>query len=296
MYYNPRKGYSGINDLVNKTGISSRTVQDWLHRQDVYTLHKPIKRKFTTRRVLVSGVDDQWQADLVDMRNFKDGSYQYILTVVDVFSKYAWAVPIKRKTGEEISNAFKRLFKERKPKKLHTDKGLEFINKPTKQLLKDFQIHWFATENETKAQVVERFNRTLKTKMWKYFTKQGNQRWVKVLPDLIYNYNTSKHRSIGMTPSEASLKRNESEVYTKLFPSKNTKTQRSKFKVGDHVRITVKRGDFRKGYRPNFTKETFIISQVLDTTPFTYRIKDKDGEEISGSFYNEELVKVINSI
>ena len=83
------------------------------------------------------------------------------MTVIDIFSKFAWAIPIKNKTGDSITRAFEIIFKDRIPAKLHTDKGLEFINKSTQNLFKRKGIHWFATENETKAQVVERFNRTL---------------------------------------------------------------------------------------------------------------------------------------
>ena len=295
VYYDPRRGYTGINDIAQKSGISKKDVKKWFESQDTYTLHKPIRHRFPTRRVIVNGIDDQWQADLVEMRNYKDRGYNYILTVIDVFSKYAWAVPVKRKTGEEISNAFEKIFKERTPTKLHTDKGLEFINKPTKELLKKNNIHWFATENETKAQVVERFNRTLKNRMWKWFTMQGKNDWITVLPDLLYNYNNTKHRSIGMTPEEASLKKNESTVYEKLFPVNcflPSIAKKRNFAVGDQVRITIKRGDFRKGYRPNFTRELFKISKVLNTEPVTYRIKDLQGEEIKGSFYEQELVRV----
>ena len=141
--------------------------------------------------------------------------------------------------------------------------------------------------------------------MWKWFTAssktttQGKNNWIEVLPDLIYNYNNTKHRSIGMTPKEASLKKNESTVYKKLFPCRQpsitTLAQRAKkpkFAVGDQVRITVKRGDFRKGYRPNFTRELFKISKVLETEPVTYKIKDLQGEEIKRSFYEQELVRV----
>ena len=91
-------------------------------------------------------------------------NFNYILTVIDIFSKFAWAIPIKNKTGDSITRAFEIIFKDRIPTKLHTDKGLEFINKSTQNLFKRKGIHWFATENETKAQVVERFNRTLKIK------------------------------------------------------------------------------------------------------------------------------------
>ena len=97
-----------------------------------------------------------------------------------------------------------------------------------------------------------------------------------------------------MKPTEASLKKNEAEVYKKLFPETDVKMQIPKFQVGDQVRITQKRGDFRKGYRPNFTKEIFIISEVLDTQPITYKITAQDGEEITGSLYEQEMSIVLH--
>ena len=131
----------------------------WLTQQNVYSLQKPIRHRFKKRRVIVSKIDDQWQADLVDMQKNKsqNKNFNYNLTVIDIFSKFAWAIPIKNKTGDSITRAFKIIFKDRIPTKLHTDKGLEFINKSTQNLFKRKGIHWFATENETKAQVVERF-------------------------------------------------------------------------------------------------------------------------------------------
>lgn len=118
--------------------MTSKIVKEWLHRQNVYTLHKPIRHNFPTRRVIVSSVDDQWQADLVDMQKYKtqNENINYILTVMDIFSKYAWAIPIKKKTGNDIAEAFQNIFKERIPRKIHTDKGLEFINKPSQELFK----------------------------------------------------------------------------------------------------------------------------------------------------------------
>jgi len=258
----------------------------------VYTLHKPIKHKFKTRRVTVSKIDDQWQADLVDMQKYSKANknYNYILTIIDIFSKYAWAIPIKKKRGEDITNAFRKVFKERIPDKLHTDKGLEFINKDTQNLLKKNDVHWFATENETKAQVVERLNRTLKTKMYKYFTYKNSKVWIDIIDQLLLNYNNSYHRSIKMTPNEGSLKENEKIVYNNLFPKKKEKIKTNRFKVGDRVRISKKRKDFTKGYLPNFTEEIFIIKEVLDTKPTTYKLKDMNNEDIIGSFYEEEMV------
>ena len=221
-------------------------------------------------------------------------NYNYILTVIDIFSKFAWAIPIKKKTGEEILKAFNIIFKYRRPMKIHTDKGLEFINKPTQNLFQKLGIHWFTTENETKAQVVERFNRTLKSKMYKYFTANNTKTWIDIIHDLIFNYNNSYHRSIKMTPVEASLEKNSKSVYDSLFPNEKIGKLKGKFKVGDRVRISKKRKDFTKGYLPNFTEEIFVILKVLETDPPTYILNDMNDEIIKGSFYEQELVKYEN--
>ena len=92
-----------------------------------------------------------------------------------------------------------------------------------------------------------------------------------------------------MTPVEGSLKKNSKIVYNNLFPKLQSKPVKSKFSMGDRVRISKKRKDFAKGYLPNFTEEVFIVVKVLKTEPQTYIIKDLNGEEIKGNFYNEEL-------
>ena len=204
IYYDPKTGYTGINDLVKKTGIYKKDIENWLENQDTYALHKLIRHKFPTRCVIVNGIDDQWQAGLVEMRNYKDMNQDYILTVIDVFSKYAWAIAIKNKSGHEVSYAFQKNFKERKSNKLHTYKGAEFINRSTKP-------------HETKAEIVERFHITLKNRIWRYFTKQGNEKQAQILPDSVKNYKTSYHRSINMSHRKSSLKENGSEVYKKNY-------------------------------------------------------------------------------
>jgi hypothetical protein len=111
-----------------------------LESQETYTVHKPIKFNFNTKRVKLTKIDDQWQADLVYMQKYTDKGKNYILTVSDIFSKNAWAVPIRRKTGEEIKYSFQKLVTERIPSKIQTDKGLKFINKPTQELFKKLEI------------------------------------------------------------------------------------------------------------------------------------------------------------
>lgn len=292
MYYDPETGFCGVRELMRKTGLSRKEVTEFLHQQDVYTRHKPLISKFKRRRTYVSHIDDQWQADLLFLKPFSrynDGK-NYLLTVIDIFSKYAWAEPISRKTGEEVTKAFKKIFKERVPEKMQTDKGTEFINKDTQQLFKENGINWFTTENvEIKCSVVERFNRTLNGKVRKYLAANNTKRYIDVLRQLVNNYNNSYHRSIKMTPVEASLEENSGKVYRNLFKEKVI--HKPKFQVGDKVRISIYKSTFRRGYQATFTEEMFTITEVLKTDPITYRVQDLNNEDVKGTFYENELVK-----
>jgi hypothetical protein len=243
----------------------------------------------------VFGVDEIWSADLVDMQyDSKDNNgFRYLLTVIDVMSKFAWAVPLKDKTGKSVAAAFEKIMKEsdRKPMKLWVDKGTEFYNNVMDKLLKENTIDRYSSESEFKATVVERFNRTLKTNMWKYFTAKNTNRYVDVLDKLLQIYNNTKHNSIEMTPIEASKPENEAEVFKRLHPETVRVKNKPKFNVGDRVRITKYKTVFEKGYWPNWTEEVFVITAVKPTIPVTYRIKDLQDESVVGSFYERELQK-----
>ena len=179
--------------------FTQKQIKNWLMNQDTYTLHRPVRWHFQRRRILTSGIDDLWQADLADLSSIAEYNdrFKFLLTCVDVFSKYAWVIPLKNKSSKSIVSVFSKIFEKRKPANLQTDKGSEFLNESAQKLFRDNSINFYTTENEDiKAAVVERFNRTLKTKMWKYFTFMGTHRYVDVLDDLVYSYNNSFHRTI----------------------------------------------------------------------------------------------------
>ena len=251
-------------------------------------LHKPVTKKFPRRKVYVGGVDKIWAADLVDVQTFSkfNGGIKYLLAVIDIFSKYGWMVPLKDKTGRSVAAALKRIFKERKPTKMWVDKGKEFYNKDVQAL-----IELYSTENEEKSSVVERWNRTMKEKMWKYFSANSTRKYNDVLDKMVHDYNHTIHSSIKMTPAEACKKENENTVWRNLYGDTQATLARPSFSVGDKVRITKKKGVFEKGYTPRWTEEIFAVSQVLHTAPPTYKIRDYNDEEIQGSFYAQELQK-----
>ena len=208
-------------------------------------LHKPIRRKFKKRRVFASGVDTIWRADLVDMQSFSKSNkgYKYILMIIDVFSKYGWAIPLKTKTGPDVAKVFQDLWKTQSPpQKLWTDKGKEFYNKSMKEVLKNNNVELYSTENEEKSSVVERWNRTIKRNMWKYFTANNTSTYIDVLPQIIEKYNTTYHRSIKCTPTFAREPLNHQLVLEALY-GKTIHVSHPKFKVGDRARIVKKELD-----------------------------------------------------
>ena len=166
------------------SSLTFRQVKTWLRSKDIYTLHKPVRYNFLRNRVIVPKPDDQWQADLVDigsLTRFNKG-YKFLLTCIDVFFKFAWVVPLKNKTAESLVNGFQIILDTgRSPEKVQTDKETEFFNRKFQSFLKEKNTCFFTTNSELKASVVERFNRTLKTRMWKYFTANNSRVYIDIL-------------------------------------------------------------------------------------------------------------------
>lgn len=297
VYYEPSKpgSYGGVRPLLRYSGMPVKSVKGWLETQDAYTLHKPLIKKFPRRKTFAKGIDDLFQADLADMRNlaaYNDG-YSYILTCIDVFSRYAFAIPVKDKRGLTVSTAFEKIFVERVPNMLQTDRGLEFLNVQVQNVFRKHGIrHYFSLNDDIKAALIERFNRTLKTRLYRYMTHHYTNRWIDALNDVRDSYNRSHHRSIGIAPIEV-LPHNEDEIARRLYPPKPP--LKYKYKVGDRIRIAKYKHVFQKGYLPNWTDEIFEVADRYPTYPVTYGLKDLTGEDIKGKFYEQEIQKVIKT-
>ena len=300
VYYNPRAAgsYAGARGLKHRFKGKENQVTEWLTGQEAYTLHKTPRRRFVRRKTIVAGINEQWQCDLIDVSRLSNHNRKkkFVLTSIDVFSKVGDAVPLTNKTSSEIIRGLKVLFRRSKelPRTLQTDKGSEFLNRSVQAFLKDKGVHHFVTQNDDiKASVVERFNRTLKERLWRYFTRHQTLHYLKALPLLVGSYNRTYHRSIGMAPAEVTLRNQElvwNKLYAKVTPTK--KNKKKSLKVGDRVRLSYTRRPFKKGYLPAWTTEIFEVTEVLKTTPITYRLADLSGEALEGSFYWEELQRV----
>lgn len=298
IYTNPREpgSFSGVQALKRYTGQSVKSIKKYLSGIDAYTIHKPRRLKFDRRKTYSKGIGDLFQADLADVSSLASSNdgHRFILVCIDVFSKRAWAIPIRSKSGENTSAAFEQILQEQKPNMLQTDKGREFRNNIFQNMLKRHDIHYYTSNNpDLKASVAERFVRTIKEKLHRYFTHANTRRYVDVLPDLLHSYNNSHHRSIGMAPSEVGS-HNEQLVRERLYPPKPRRVK-FKFNVNDKVRISMERRPFQKGYIGDWSEEIFRVNTRLPTDPVTYELKDLSGEVLEGRFYNEELQHVRKS-
>ena len=277
--------------------LTFRQVKTWLRSKDTYTLHKPFRYNLQKNRVIVTEIDSQWQADLVDISSLArfNKRYKFLITCIDVFSKFAWVVPRKKKSGKTLVNGFQSILDTgRSPEKLQTDKGTEFLNRNFQSFLKENSIHFFTTNSELKASVVERFNRTLKTRVWKYFTEKNARVYIDILQDIVQGYNNSYHRSIGQAPDSVSLL-NVDQVRRKFYGKSWTKPRRElKFKLGDQVRIS--KSYFQEGLFSLVDSRNFHCDQDHHPrVPPVYRLQVYAEDEIEGVFYAEELQKVHKS-
>ena len=211
---------------------------------------------------------------------------RFLLCVIDIFSKYAWVVPLKDKKGVSIVTAFQSILKQsnRKPNKIWVDKGSEFYSASFKKWLRDNDIVMYSTNNEGKSVVAERFIRTLKSKIYKRMTSISKNVYIDKLDDIVDEYNNTYHSIIKMKPID--VKGN-----TYINTDKEINNKDPKFKIGDRGRISKYKNIFAKGYTPKWSEEIFVIKKVKNTVPWTYVVNDLNGDEITGTFYEKELQK-----
>lgn len=293
----PRK----LQQILRKNNIvtSIKTIKTWLANQDSYSLLRPLRYKFKRRRVITTGIDDLWDADLADVTNLAqhNDDVNFWLVVIDVFSRYLWIVPVKSKHHSHMVGAFKTVFQQttRRPKNLRTDKGTEFKNRAVRKILKDENINAFVTKNETKANYAERVIRTLKGLTYRYFLHNQTYVYQDVLQKLVNNYNKRPHRSLnGLSPAEIN-KTNEAKVWKSLYidtvrHTRRTRKKSYKFSVGDQVRISHLKYLFQRDYHQKWTEEIFKVTNRIRKEGFNlYTLSDLINESVDGYFYEAEL-------
>ena len=317
LYLSPKNpaSYQGINKLyqaVKEDGrysIFEDEVQEWLQQNIPYSLNRHVRKVKRWPKVLVSGIDDQFEADLADLSAPEyvaaNRGVKYLLFMIDVFSRYLWVEPLKNKLAQTVINAFKKIFRQtpRRPRRLRSDAGTEFTAAATKNYMQQIDIAQVFTHNDRQANYVERVIKTIKNKLKRHMRKKKTDRYIDVLPDIVKSYNNTWHHGIQQKPKNVN-KKNERRLWWEMYwfnepydPQKTPQMRRPvkhKFKVGDFVRITLRRPAFAREYGQRWTNEYFTIFKLFTRQRIPmYRIKDLKGEEILGTFYQNELQKII---
>ena len=254
-------------------------------------LNKPTIQKFERQKVIVNHINEIHSTDLVDMSQYlkMNRGYKYIFTNIDVFSKIAYAFPLKSKKIQDIKACFEKIFKNNKPKYIWSDKEPAFLSKEMQQFFKDNNVKIYHTNSHLKAVVIERFNRSLRELMMKEFVKNNNTVWYNILPKLTKIYNNRYHFTLKMAPIEVN-KSNERYIKENIYTYNKT-NKNPKFKINDLVRISLKRRDVFDKASGNikWSEELFKIHSINRSNVITYKIKDLNGEIIEGIFYEREL-------
>jgi hypothetical protein len=280
-------------------------VNKFLEFQESHTLHRPVRRKFPRNPYSPDNILDIWQSDLLDLHAYArdNDNYRYVLSVIDVFSKYLHLVPLKAKTGPAVAEAFGSILKDprytepyvRRPVVVQTDKGKEFLNRPFQDLMRREGIEHRTCRNpDVKCAVVERVHRTIRDRLQKYFTRRNTHRYIDVLQKFVRAYNDTIHRTTDRAPSEVNDS-NVLEIWEKMNRDniKRVRVVKPKYRVNQHVRISKEKMRFAKASESNFSTEIFRISKVISGRPRPlYELHDLNDTPIDGQFYQEELVPV----
>ena len=305
IYFDPGHvaGFKGKNKLKNvvKHKVKSLDVSKWLQATDSYTLHRSVKRRFPRQKFLTSGRNYQWQADLADMTQLSkwNDNVRYLLCVIDTFSRKLYIRPVLTKNGQDVARQFQNILNatDSKVHELITDRGKEFYNTQFNHVLKLNNIKHFSTfSQEIKAGMIERAIKTIKSQICRFITHSNHQRYVDKLDDFVHSYNSSVHSALGMSPYEAQQPEHSEELWQKQYTPDPPITQSKKNSAlikGDRVRLSKYATTFHRGFLPNWSDEIFVITEVRQTIPITYIVEDENGEQIQGTFYKEELQRVL---
>ena len=295
IYYDPKHpaGYGGAKKLKKAaTAAASAPIPStWLKGQLAYTLHKPLIKKFPTRSYKTSGINELWQLDLMEMVPYAKANkgYKYILTCIDVFSRYGRAIPLKSKKGDEVASALESMLRDNEiPFYMQTDMGKEFYNSHVRSVLAKHGIRHYSVHSQFKAALVERWNRTMRERLNRYFTHKGDKVWHNVLDDIVHSYNHSKHRGIGnMRPVDVNS-RNEAKLWSQQ--QQPVTVRDGHINLLDYVRVSRMKGPFLKNFDQNWSEEVFrVIAIDNKQSPIMYALQDLQGNVIQGRFYKQEL-------
>ena len=217
------------------------------------------------------------------------------MVCIDVLTKYAFAEPLRDKSALSIANGFNAILqrsKGRVPVCFQSDRGKEFVAKHFQHFLHERDIVFRECKNDVKASCIERFIRTLKQLMYRYFTCRGNKRYIDVLQQIVDTYNSTPHSATRLRPRDVDFYNMET-AHRNILKRYGVPHKSRKYNVDDLVRISKIRSVFSKGYEGGWSQEIFRIARISESRdPVVYYLEDLEGEPIDTFFYEEELCRV----
>ena len=284
-----QEAFNKLYKDLSQPGAYTKKISKYLRKNTTHSLHKPRRKKFKGRRIIVYYPYQIVEMDLIELRQIagSNSNYNYVLLVIDLFSKKIWLRKLKTKRGDETADAIKSVIADMDspPQTVIFDEGLEFYNKYVDLLFAQYNIHYYSIRTSKKAGAAERAIRTIKSIIWKYFTEHKTKRYIDQLDDIQANYNNTYHRVIKMTPNEVTWD-NRKKVFKLMYPEIHDRVK-CKLKKGDRVRVALFKDIFEKGYTQNWSKEIYIIHQVFQRAGVCwYKIKDASGNPYpKGKYY-----------
>ena len=235
----------------------------------------PPRKNYPTNKIIYNHIDEIWSIDLADFSDYKtlnSKGFRYIFLVIDNFSKYLWAIPLKNKYSQNITNEFSNILttSRRKRLKIESDRGTEFYNSIIHNFLKSKNNHHYSRFTDKGPSIAERVIRTVRNLLKKPIFLAGNADWLSELPSVIKQYNNTVHHGIKMTPVQASKKSNQKLVYNNLKDDREVRKPR--FRLGQLVRTADIKKVFSKGDSTNYSYEIYTITEFLHDTIPSYRI------------------------
>ena len=304
IYYDERNGggFSTPGKLWREvrrrgyyTNVGMKRIEQFLNRLPPYTLFRPSRGHYPTPPVVVNGPLMQFDMDLVDVSRQEaanDGT-RFLLTAIDVFTKYGYAVPLPNKTGLVVTQAARDIFDDRQPKRVCTDRGSEFKSDQFQTLLRARNVKHFYAGGSGKCTVVERFHRTLKSRIARFQHHRNTDRYVDNLQGIIEGYNKTYHRTIKRRPVDVGEPEREAVFLDSYAPKQPPRRIPFRLALGDSVRIAAERHPFLREHFQRWTEEIFVISKRWRHRNVNmYKVKDCADEELVSTFYGPELTKV----
>ena len=249
---------------------------------------KPSKKYYPTNKTDVYYIDDIWSLDILDLKDYcseNNKNYRYVLVIIDNFSKFGWTIPLKNKNAQTIKDSFENILinSKRNPNLVESDRGKEFYNKIFQDFLNKNKIKLYSRNSSYGAVFAERFNKTIRDLLKRPVLEKGDAKWIDILPTITKQYNNRIHSSTKLTPTQASLKKNEGYVYKNLLDKR--KKMKPKYEIGDLVRTADLKKTFSKGDTTNWSYKLYKITEIINDTIPSYRV-DNLSER-----YNESLLK-----